>query len=349
MGGVVSDVFGGAADIVGDIGGAVGDVVGGAVDWATEHPLEAALLAAGVYYAPEIGAFIDGSGAVVGAGAEEAALNTGVTLGGATDMGGAQGLNLTNTGTNLAEMGGGQGLTSSTAANLAEMGGGQGLTTELAGAGGGVLGAAGLDSGALTAGGLATAAGVGTSGLDTLVTDPNGVLVGGGTGGVNTGGGTTVGGGGGGGGGTSSGNTDWTALLGGLAGLYNSKEIAAQQKAQFDKINATLESMYSPGSAEYQALWNQMSRADATAGRVSQLGPRSVDLAGKVAGIKSNALVSSLGNQNQMLNSSLMNQAGGLNDILKALGTSGASNSINSAISSGVNTGIKTLSDYFTS
>lgn len=66
----ITDVIGGAVDTV-------GDVVGGALDFAQEHPLETALLAAGVYYAPEIGAYLSADGAVVGTTAEQAAANTG--------------------------------------------------------------------------------------------------------------------------------------------------------------------------------------------------------------------------------------------------------------------------------
>lgn len=68
--GSIGDVFTGAVNTV-------GDVVGGAADFATEHPLETALLAAGVYYAPEIGAYLSSDGAVVGTTAEQAAANTG--------------------------------------------------------------------------------------------------------------------------------------------------------------------------------------------------------------------------------------------------------------------------------
>jgi hypothetical protein len=47
-----------------------------------------------------------------------------------------------------------------------------------------------------------------------------------------------------------------------------------------------IDNLYNPGTPEYNALWDEMSRKDAAAGRNSQYGPRSVDLAAKVAGIK---------------------------------------------------------------
>lgn len=61
-----------------DVASGVGNVVGGAVDFVTEHPLESALLAAGVYYAPEIGAYLSSDGAVLGATEAEAAANAGL-------------------------------------------------------------------------------------------------------------------------------------------------------------------------------------------------------------------------------------------------------------------------------
>ena len=88
-------------------------------------------------------------------------------------MGGAQGLQMP-VGTNLAEMGGAQGLQSGVGTSLAQMGGAQGLTT--LGAAGGVLGAAGLSSGA---GAGATAAGLGVGlGLEPTVAGTGSLLTG---------------------------------------------------------------------------------------------------------------------------------------------------------------------------
>jgi hypothetical protein len=52
---------------------------------------------------------------------------------------------------------------------------------------------------------------------------------------------------------------------------------------------AKIDNLYSPGSPEYNYLMDQMSRQDAAAGRNSQYGPRSVDLAAKIAQIKADA------------------------------------------------------------
>lgn len=82
MGGAVNSVV----DTVGDVVGGVGDVVNKAVDTVTNHPLEAAALAAGGYYfAPEIGAWIGSDGTAL---AGTASGSTGEALSG-LDLGGA--------------------------------------------------------------------------------------------------------------------------------------------------------------------------------------------------------------------------------------------------------------------
>jgi len=134
-----------------------------------------ALLAAGAYYAPEIGAWISSSGTPLATSTQVAAADatagiagstgTGASVAGSTGTGlaGAQGA-----GTSLfapAAGAGGIGATAGNTANLAVMGSGQGLTT--LSTAGTALGATG---GALTAGGLGaglglTAAGMGTGSL----------------------------------------------------------------------------------------------------------------------------------------------------------------------------------------
>jgi hypothetical protein len=62
MGGAVSSVV----DTVGDVAKGVGDAVGNVVDTVSNHPLEAAALAAGGYYfAPELGAWIGSDGSAL--------------------------------------------------------------------------------------------------------------------------------------------------------------------------------------------------------------------------------------------------------------------------------------------
>lgn len=89
--------------------------------------------------------------------------------------------------------------------------------------------------------------------------------------------------------GTSSGGVDPSSLLSLLSGLYGYNQ---QNNASNDMLTwlngqqAKIDNLYTPNSPEYNALWDQMSRTDAAAGRNSQYGPRSVDLAAKITQIK---------------------------------------------------------------
>jgi hypothetical protein len=84
---------------------------------------------------------------------------------------------------------------------------------------------------------------------------------------------------------------DLLSLLGG--GI----DFAGQRKASSDMLDylksqqAKVDGLYAPGSNEYNTLWDQMSRKDAAAGRNSQYGPRSVDLASQIAKIKADNTV----------------------------------------------------------
>jgi hypothetical protein len=101
-------------------------------------------------------------------------------------------------------------------------------------------------------------------------------------------------------------------LASGLAGVYQKNQQAAKQKAAYDQTQASINSMYAPGSPEYNALWQQLSRADAAGGRNSSVGVRSVDLAAKIAQIKAGMLGQNLPTQYGMLNNSLSNSNSGL-------------------------------------
>lgn len=61
-----------------------------------------------------------------------------------------------------------------------------------------------------------------------------------------------------------------------------SKDMMNWMNGQMGKTD----NLYAPNSPEYNALWDQMSRMDAASGRNSQYGPRSVDLAAKIAPIR---------------------------------------------------------------
>jgi hypothetical protein len=81
-----------------------------------------------------------------------------------------------------------------------------------------------------------------------------------------------------------------TDLLSLITGGVDAKRQGDASKDMLDFLKSRLaitDNLYQPGSAEYNTLWDSMSRKDAAAGRNSQYGPRSVDLASKIAQIKS--------------------------------------------------------------
>jgi hypothetical protein len=83
--------------------------------------------------------------------------------------------------------------------------------------------------------------------------------------------------------------TDLSGLLGLLGGgldAYRQGKAAQDMKSWLDTQQGKIDKLYSPGSPEFNSLWDQMSRSDAAAGRNSQYGPRSVDLAARIAQIK---------------------------------------------------------------
>lgn len=128
-------------------------------------------------------------------------------------------------------------------------------------------------------------------------------------------------------------------LAGVLASLYGGQQqgnAANEMKSWLQGQQAKIDNLYNPGTAEYNSLWDEMSRKDAAAGRNSQYGPRSVDLAAKLAGIKgdlttrfttgtSRAYADALnqyGNRNAGLAGSLgklLGGAGGASSILSGL------------------------------
>jgi hypothetical protein len=103
---------------------------------------------------------------------------------------------------------------------------------------------------------------------------------------------------------------------GSLYDMYAKNQMAKRQQSMYDQNRADIMGMYAPGSAEYNALMNEMSRKDAAAGRNSQYGVRSVDLAGKIAAYKTNAIANMQGGQNALMNQGLGNQYGMMNTPL---------------------------------
>lgn len=120
------------------------------------------------------------------------------------------------------------------------------------------------------------------------------------------------GGGGSGASGAGSGGINLSGIAGLLSGVYgyNQQNNASNEMLNYLKQRQSInDNMYAPGSAEYNALWDEMSRKDAAAGRNSQYGPRSVDLAARVAQLKMDAntkMTTGIGN---LMAASLNNKA----------------------------------------
>lgn len=232
-------------------------------------------------------------------------------------MNGAQGINPNVIRPGLDTMGGATGLTlpNTPSTNLGNI-----LTTT---AGGSVLGSTLAD---VTTGAAGTGAVTTTGGTNTGGTTP---------GGTNVTPGTT---------GTAF---PWTSLASSLYDMYAKNQMADKWQAQLDKVNQGIEGLYAPGSAEYQALWSDMSRKDAAAGRGSQYGVRAVDLAGKIAPIKTNAMVQSLQPMNTMMQNQMQNQYGGLNSLFYNMAnTPGINTAINTGVSTAVNKGIDAIGNW---
>jgi len=146
------------------------------------------------------------------------------------------------------------------------------------------------------------------------------------------------------GGGDSSGGgglnlNSLASLFGGGLDWYN------QNKASNDMLNylkqrqAMTDNMYSAGSPEAKALWDEMSRKDAAAGRNSQYGPRSVDLAARIAKIKSDANTSMTTGLANVYANALNQKAAAPAGLMSAFGQNGGVNNLAQTLSSILNMG----------
>lgn len=103
---------------------------------------------------------------------------------------------------------------------------------------------------------------------------------------------------------------------GSLYDMYAKNQMAKKQEALYNQNRADIMNTYAPGSAEYNALWNEMSRKDAAAGRNSQYGTRATDLAATIAKLRMGALSNMQTGQNALFNTSIGNQYGMMNTPL---------------------------------
>jgi hypothetical protein len=301
-------------------------VKSGNVTWAGNDPLKDAIrnfaLVAGAGLAA---GGLAGAGAG-GTGAAGGASTAGATTAGTTAAGASSGL-----GSGLADLGlgsitdagiAGSSLTAAPGAASAWLPG----TTALGGGTvAGTIGSTGLGlgapaglwgPGALAAGGAAgIGAAAGSSLAPTLSQVGNGIKAGAGF--LNT-----LNGGGGSGGG-----------LGGNLGQIIAGAIDADRQGKSsDKILEWLKSrtditdnLYKPGTPEYNQLWDEMSRKDAAAGRNSQYGPRSVDLAAKIAQIKASENTKMTTGIGQWMKGAYDQDASKYSGLMAGLGGSGGS------------------------
>jgi hypothetical protein len=308
-------------------------VKSGIVNWAGNDPLKDALknfalvAGAGLAAGGLAGAGAGGTGAAgTTAGTTAAGASSGSSLYGlGSATGGASG------GLGLSAGGSGLGLSAATGSGLSlaapaagSLGGGLGLT---AGAGAlGTIGTSGLAAGAGSL--LGPNALSGTYTLANGATIPLSTAAGGGgltlsqiANGAKVLGGALTGAGGGG-----------SGLGGNLGQIIAGAIDADRQGKSSDKILEWLKSrtditdnLYKPGTPEYNQLWDEMSRKDAAAGRNSQYGPRSVDLAAKIAQIKASENTKMTTGIGQWMKGAYDQDASKYSGLMAGLGGSGTS------------------------
>lgn len=124
--------------------------------------------------------------------------------------------------------------------------------------------------------------------------------------------------------GSGTGINDLMGIISGLIGSVGQNRGAGEQRAWLDKQMSDIDKLYAPGSPEYNLLMQEMERKDAAAGRNSQYGPRSTDLAAKIAEIKAKTKAQLAGSTQNSVMSSITSENTSLNSLLAALGKSTA-------------------------
>jgi hypothetical protein len=125
----------------------------------------------------------------------------------------------------------------------------------------------------------------------------------------------------------------------GLYDMYAKSRMGEAQMQQFDRINSQIDQFYAPGSPEYNLMKQEIERKDAAAGRLSQYGPREVELAARLAPLKMNARNQALASQYGMFNQGLMNQWGAPNTLATMYGQAAKGTGTLDTVKNAVNTG----------
>lgn len=130
----------------------------------------------------------------------------------------------------------------------------------------------------------------------------------------------------------SDGSFNWDSLLQLIMGNVdnNAQNNAADGILEYIRGGHDyITNMYKPDSPEYNALWDQMSRRDAAAGRNSQYGPRSVDLASNITRIKGDLLSDYIPGTALALSNAYRMDAGSHSGLGAFLGSGGLSSLMN--------------------
>ena len=136
----------------------------------------------------------------------------------------------------------------------------------------------------------------------------------------------------------------------GLADMYGKQQASKALNDRYNQVNQQINSMYAPGSPEYEALKNEMARKDAAAGRNSQYGTRLSEMGAKIAANKGNLLAQTLGSQNNLLAAQLATGNSSYGSLANLFGQNSMApgvNAANAAIGSGMGWGLDKLMNAF--
>jgi hypothetical protein len=139
-------------------------------------------------------------------------------------------------------------------------------------------------------------------------------------------------------------------IIAGTMDYRNQNKSSDQMLDYMRTQQGKIDSLYQPGSPEWQSLWEAMSRKDAAAGRNSQYGPRTVDFMGKVADTKAKytaELTKGLaGNYQQAFNQQAASPAGVRAAMSKLLANPQNLSSVLNAITSGNTSGLSGVPEW---
>lgn len=107
----------------------------------------------------------------------------------------------------------------------------------------------------------------------------------------------------------------WLSLGSSLYSAYTKNQLGKAQMDRYNQNQAAINSMYAPGSPEYNLLKQELERSDAAAGRNSQYGTRLTELGAQIASKKLSALTGSMDSQNNLFNKAQGNRYGSLNGL----------------------------------